>query len=328
MRKILSALLCALLAGGAAAAETWDMATPYPDFEFHTRNIRQFAQDVAQASGDKLQIKVHSGQSLIRHPEIKNAVRSRQIPIGEFLLARLANENPVYELDAVPFFAASYPQAQALWQAQKPFVEKHLASQGLRVLFAVPWPPQGLYTKRAVDDVEQLRGMRFRTYNTVTERMAKLLGMVPTQTEATEMATAFITGRIDAMMTSPSGGAQNKAWDWSTHYYHVQAWLPKNVIVVNERVFQRLDEDVQQAVLAAAAQAEQRGWQMSETDTQEGLDLLVKGGMKGIEPSPALVDGFRKVGQALTDEWLKTAGDDGRAVVDDYRKRAGAGDAK
>jgi TRAP-type C4-dicarboxylate transport system, periplasmic component len=323
MRNLLSALACAMLVSGPAAAETWDMATPYPDFEFHTRNIRQFADDVGQLTDKKLEIRVHSGQSLIRHPEIKNAVRSRQIPIGEFLVARLANEHPIYELDAVPFFASSYDEAKALWDAQKPFIEQHLAKQGLRVLFSVPWPPQGLYTKREITNVKQLQGLRFRTYNTVTERMATLLGMVPTQTEATEMATAFITGRIDAMMTSPSGGAQNKAWDWSTHFYHVQAWLPKNVVVVNERIFQRLDKDVQAAVLQAAAKAEQRGWEMSEIDTKEGVDLLVKGGMKGITPSDELVAGFKKVGEQLTVDWLEKADADGKAVVEAYRKAIG-----
>lgn len=321
MRKIITALACALLTSGAAVAETWDMATPYPDFEFHTHNIRQFAEDVSELSGQKLQIKVHSGQSLIRHPEIKNAIRSRQIPIGEFLMARLSNEHPAYELDALPFFASSYEEAWALWEVQREFVKEHLGKQGLRVLFAVPWPPQGLFAKQEITSVDQLKGLRFRTYNTATERMARQLGMVPTQTEATEMATAFITGRIDAMMTSPSGGAKNKAWDWSSHFYHVQAWLPRNIIVVNERIFDRLDKDVQEAVLQAAAKAEQRGWEMSKSDTQEGVDLLVEGGMKGITPSAELVEGFKDVGRVLVDEWLRNAGEEGKAVVDAYHEK-------
>ena len=323
MRKFTAAFAfaCALLTNGAMATETWDMATPYADFEFHTKNIRQFAQDVSELSGQKLEIKVHSGQSLIRHPEIKNAVRGRQIPIGEFLMARLSNEHPAYELDALPFFASSYEEAWALWEAQRDFVQEHLGKQGLRVLFAVAWPPQGLFAKQEITSVDQLKGLRFRTYNTVTERMARQLGMVPTQTEATEMATAFITGRIDAMMTSPSGGAKNKAWDWSSHFYHVQAWLPRNIVVVNERIFNGLDEDVQEAVLQAAAKAEKRGWEMSRSDTQEGVDLLVEGGMKGITPTPELLDGFKKVGEQLVQEWLKNAGDEGKAMVEAYHEK-------
>jgi TRAP-type C4-dicarboxylate transport system substrate-binding protein len=267
----------------------------------------------------KLEIKVHSAQSLIKHPEIKNAVRSRQIPIGEFLLARLSNENPVYELDALPFLAASYEQAQKLWEAQKTTVETLLAGQNLKVLFTVPWPPQGLYTKKPITTTDDMKGLRFRTYNSVTERMARQLGMVPTQTEATEMATAFITGRVDAMMTSPSGGAQNKAWDWSTHFYNVQGWMPKNVVVVNAQVFQQLDKDTQTALLEAGEAAQKRGWEMSKADTQEGIDLLVKGGMQGIQPSPELIAGLKAVGATMTDEWVSKAGAQAKAVIDAYR---------
>ena len=323
MQKFVGAVLAALIGLGvaSAAAETWDMATPYPEFEFHTRNIRQFAEDVKQLTGGKLEIKVHSAQSLIKHPEIKNAVRSRQVPIGEFLLARLSNEDPSYELDAIPFLASSYEEAEKLWDAQKSAVEKLLAAQNLKVLFSVAWPPQGLYTKKPIKTVDDLKGLRFRTYNSVTERMATLLGMVPTQTEATEMATAFITGRVDAMMTSPSGGAQNKAWDWSTHFYNVQGWLPKNVVVVNQRAFQQLDESVRAALLKAADTAQKRGWEMSKVDTQEGIDLLVKGGMQGITPSPELVDGLKKVGATMAEDWLAKAGPDGKALLADYRSR-------
>jgi TRAP-type C4-dicarboxylate transport system substrate-binding protein len=317
-KAVLATLALALLPTNGAAV-TWDMATPYPDFEFHTRNIRQFAADVKEATGGKLEIKVHSAQSLIKHPEIKNAIRSRQVPIGELLLSRLSNENPIYELDAIPFLASSYDEAKKLWEVQKPVVEGLLSKQNLHILFSVAWPPQGLYAKKAIESVDDLQGLRFRTYNSVTERMARLLNMVPTQTEATEMATAFITGRVDAMMTSPSGGAQNKAWDWSTHFYDVQGWLPKNVVAVNDAALKELDEPTRAGLLKASATAQTRGWQMSETDKQEGVDLLVKGGMKGIKPSPKLIEGLKATGTTLIEDWLRKAGSEGKVLIDKYR---------
>lgn len=323
MQKLAILTITLVLGSSAALAETWDMATPYPEFEFHTRNIHQFAEDVKELTNGELEINVHSAQSLIKHPEIKNAVRSGQVPIGEFLLARLSNEDPVYELDAIPFLANSYDEAEVLWEVQEPVVTDLLANQNLRVLFSVPWPPQGLYAQKPIESPDDLKGLRFRTYNTVTERMAGLLGMVPTQTEATEMATAFITGRVDAMMTSPSGGAKNKAWDWSTHFYDVQGWLPKNVVVVNEQAFQALDEDARDALLQAAETAEQRGWEMSRADHQEGIDLLIEGGMQGIEPSDELVEGLQEVGETMAEEWLEKAGSQGREIINEYRSLAG-----
>ena len=322
MRRLFTMIVALLVVTSplAALAETWNMATPYPDFAFHTINIKQFADDVKKATNGKLEIKVHSGQSLIKHPEIKNAVRSLQVPIGEFLLGRLANENAIFEVDMIPFLASNYDEARKLWDAQRPHVEKLLAKQKIKVLYSVPWSPQGLFAKKSIKTVNDMKTLRFRAYSKATERLATLLGMVPTQTEATEMATAFLTGRVDSMMTSPATGANNKAWDWVSYYYHVQGWLPKNIVVVNEKAFRRLDEKTQKVLLEAADKAVERGWKMSVEDTEKGVQRLKENGMKGIEPSAELKAGLKDIGRTMTQEWLKKTGKDGQEMIDTYRK--------
>ena len=322
MRRLITLLVALLIVSVplSVQAETWNMATPYPDFAFHTINIRQFADDVKKDSNGKLEIKVHSGQSLIKHPEIKNAVRSSQVQIGEFLLGRLANENAIFEVDMIPFLASNYDEARKLWDAQRPYVEKLLAKWKLKVLYSVPWSPQGLFAKKPINTVNDMKTLRFRAYSKATERLATLLGMVPTQTEATEMATAFLTGRVDSMMTSPATGANNKAWDWVSHYYHVQGWLPKNIVVVNEKAFRRLDEATQKVVLESARKANERGWKMSVEDTEKGVRKLKENDMKGIEPSAELKAGLKDIGRTMTQEWLKKSGKDGKELIETYRK--------
>lgn len=321
LRSVLLGVFAALLfAAPAWAATSWDMPTPYPEGNFHTRNIEAFADEVKAATDGALEIRVHSNQSLFKHPEIKNAVRGGQVPLGEILLSRLGNENAVFEVDSVPFLATDYAAAEALWQAQRPVVEKLLDREGLMVLFSVPWPPQGLYSKKPVDRVEDLQGVKFRAYNAATERLAELAGAVPTQVEAAEVAQAFATGRVDAMMTSPSTGADSKAWDFVSHYYDVQAWLPKNIVLVNKRAFRALDEETQKTVLEAAAAAEARGWQMSRKETEEKTALLRENGMTVAPPSSALKTGLEAIGETMTEEWVAKAGEDGRAVLEAYRK--------
>ncbi len=323
-RSIVIGLLAAVLFAGQALAATWDMPTPYPEGNFHTRNIEKFADEVKAATDGAVEIRVHSNQSLFKHPEIKNAVRAGQVPLGEILLSRLGNENAVFEADSVPFLATDYDAAEALWQAQRPVVEKLFDREGMMVLFSVPWPPQGLYSKKAIDRVEDLQGVKFRAYNAATERLAQLAGAVPTQVEAAEVAQAFATGRVDAMMTSPSTGADSKAWDFVSNYYDVQAWLPKNVVFVNKRAFRALDAKTQQKVLEAAAAAEKRGWQMSREETTEKTNLLRENGMKVAPPSPALKNGLKAIGETMTEEWVAKAGEDGRAILDKYRESPAA----
>lgn len=323
MHRIPSLMAAIALAGIAwsAHALTWDMPTPYGDTNFHTVNIKQFAEDVEAATEGALTIKVHSAGSLFKHPEIKNAVRGGQVPIGEFLLSRLANENAVFQVDSIPFLATSYEAAGRLWEASRPFVEELLAEEGLQVLFSVPWPPQGLYAKEAVDSIEDLKGLKFRAYNTATERLAELAGAVPTQVEVPDIPQAFATGRVEAMITSPSTGANTKAWDFVSHFHHTQAWLPKNIVVVNKRAFDRLDPDIQEAVLAAAAEAEDRGWQMSKDETAAKIDVLSEHGMTiHNPPSRRLMKGLKDIGATMTADWAERAGEDAQAILEAYRQ--------
>ncbi|MDX1709637.1 MAG: TRAP transporter substrate-binding protein [Rhodovibrionaceae bacterium] len=324
MKKLFAALatgLMAALSATAVSAETWNMPTPYPDQNFHTVNIQKFADDVAAATDGELQITVHPAGSLIKHPEIENAVRGGQVPIGEFLLSRLSNENAIFNVDSVPFLATSYEQAEKLWIASRPKIADLLAEQNLRILFAVPWPPQGLYTKEAVESLDDLKGVKFRAYNAATERLAELAGMVPTQIEVPDIAQAFATGRVDAMMTSPSTGVNSKAWDFVNHYYDTRAWLPKNIVVVNEGRFEALPDNVREAVLTAAAKAEDRGWKASMEETKTQTDVLRdEAGIAVHQPSDALQSGLKDIGGTMAEEWSEAAGPQGKEILEDFRE--------
>lgn len=306
------------LGTGAQAATQWDMPTPYGDRTFHTVNIREFADEVRDRTDGELDITVHSNGSLIGHPEIKNSVRRGIVPMGELIMSRLANENPIYEVDSVPYLAANYEDAWTLWEASREIIAEELANQRLRLLFAVPWPPQGIFTQRAIESPDDLRNLSMRAYNTASERLAQLTGAVPTQVEVPDIPTAFSTGRVEAMVTSPATGADTKAWDYLSHFNHAQLWLPKNMVIVNEQAFSRLDEATREALLEAAAEAERRGWEMSRRETEEALAVLAENGIQISEPSAELTELLEQVGATMTDEWVERAGDQGAAILGNY----------
>ncbi|MFW8595124.1 TRAP transporter substrate-binding protein [Cribrihabitans neustonicus] len=301
-----------------AQAATWDMPTPYPDATFHTANIHEFAKDVSEATSGALEIKVHSAGSLFKHPEISKAVRSGQVPAGEFFLSLLANDNPVFGADSLPFLATTYEDAERLWAAQKDVIDGLLDQQGLMTLYAVPWPPQGLFTKKEISSLDDLAGLKFRTYNANLEKFANLAGAAPTQVEVPDIPQAFSTGRVEAMITSPSTGANSKAWDFLSHYTNIQAWIPKNIVVVNKRAFRRLDEATQTAILNAAKEAEARGWQMSKEETDAKVAVLKENGITVVEPSDELMQGLREIGMKMLEDWTAESGDSGKALLDVY----------
>jgi len=305
--------------GLAAAAERWDMATPYPDANFHTRNIVAFARDVNAATNGELKITIHCNGSLFKHPDIKRSVRRGLVPIGETLISLLANEDPIYAVDSIPFLATSYEDAKKLWKASRGRIESALEKDGLKVLYAVPWTPQGLYTANPVDGVADLEGVKFRAYNPTTSRFAELTGMVATQVEVPELPVAFATGIVEAMITGAETGANSKAWDFVSHFYDVGAWLPKNMVVVNATLFDRLPETVRKAVVNVAAKAEARGWDMSMTEAEAKKKILADNGVNVAAPSAGLKADLAKVGETMLADWLRETGDEGKAVIGAFR---------
>ena len=315
-------IAAALAACGTAQAQTkWDMPTPYSDGEFHTRNIKQFVEDVQKATGGKLAIQVHANGSLIKHPDILRAVSTGQVNIAEFLLGQFGNEDPVFAADNIPFVAAGYDNAFKFYQAQKPLLAKKLEGRGMRLLYSVAWPGQGFYTKEPLKSVDDLKGTKFRTYSPLTARLAELLGASPTVIQVPEIPQMFATGAVHAMITSSATGTSTKAWEFVKNYYRTSAFHPKNVVVVNQRGYAGLPKDQQNALVKAAASAEKRGWDMSRAREKEGDETLAKNGMTVHTPDAKMRAAFQKIGNQMAQEWEKAAGADGRAIVKRYRSK-------
>jgi TRAP-type C4-dicarboxylate transport system substrate-binding protein len=318
LRALVAAV--ALVAGAAHAQTKWDLPTAYPATNFHTENITQFAGDVDKATGGKLKITVHPGASLFKAQEIKRAVQGGQAQAGEILLVNFSNEDPIYGADGIPFVATSYADARKFYAASKKTLEDRLAKQGMMLLFTVPWPPQGIYSKKPLNSVADMKGLKWRAYSPQTSRIGELVGAQPATIQAAEVAQAFATGVIDSQITSGATGYDTKAWEYVKNYYDTQAWLPKNAVIVNRKAFDALDKPTQDALLKAAADAEARGWKLSEEKNTWYLGELTKNGMTVAKPSAELAGGLKKVGDTMLSEWLEKAGADGKSIVDAYRK--------
>src|SRR3954447_5398756 len=276
------------LSVSAMAQTKWDLPAGYPATNFHTENLTKFADDVDKATGGKLKITVHANASLFKAPEIKRAVQGGQAQIGEILLVNFQNEWQIFGADGIPFLADSYDAAAKLWRAQRPVLEKKLNEQGMMVLYAVAWPPQGIYTKRQLNSAADMKGLKWRAYSPATARIAELVGAQPVTVQAAEVSQALATGVIDSYMSSGATGYDSKTYEHLKYFYDTQAWLPKNAVIVNQKAFDALDKPTQTALMKAAADAETRGWQMSQAENTRTVNLLKQNGMNIIAPPPQL----------------------------------------
>ena len=326
MKYKLALIAIALTLSASAFAQTkWDLPAAYPTSNFHTENLTQFAADVDKATAGKLKITVHANASLFKANEIKRAVQGGQAQIGEVLLVNFENENPLYGLDGQPFLATSYAESKLLYQAQKPALDKLLGAQGMKLLYTVAWPPQGIYTKKEIASVADLRGIKWRAYSPATAKIAELIGAQPVTIQAAELSQALATGVVESYMSSGSTGYDSKTYESLKYWYDTQAWLPKNAIIVNKKAFDALDPTTQAAVTKAAAEAEVRGWKLSEEKNEWYKNALKTKGMKIMTPPAKLVTDMKQVGVIMLADWQKKAGPEGEGIVTTFNKlKAGA----
>ncbi|MEL7228986.1 MAG: TRAP transporter substrate-binding protein [Pseudomonadota bacterium] len=312
------------VAGPAMAdghAKKWDMPLAYSASNFHSENAADFAKCVGEKTGGSLEIVTHPGGSLFKGGEIKRAVQAGQAPIGERLLSAHANENPLFGIDSVPFLATSFDDSVKLYEIAKPEIEKALDEQNLQLLYSVPWPPQGLYFKKEVKSVADMKGLKFRAYNAATSRLAELTGMQPTQIEAAEIQQAFSTNAVESMVSSGATGYDRKVFEAGvTNYYEVDAWLPRNSIIVNKDAMASLKDDQRAALTECAATAEAAGLQKSKDYTQFTYNGLREGGMTVEPAAEGLVKELQGVGKTMTEEFLASAGETGKAIIDAFNK--------
>lgn len=313
---ILTLMSLAVFRPEISVAQTkWVMATAYADGNFHTQNILKFAEDVRTLSNGALEIRVLTNQSLLKMPEIMRGVQTGQVQLGEVLISAYGNEDPFFEVDTIPYLARGYSAARKVWEASRPYIEARLKKRNVGLLFSVAWPSQGLYTKSEIGSLDYFKGIKFRAYNPSTTRFAQLMGALPVTVQSAEVAQAFATGVVNAMVTSAQTGVDTQVWDFARHYLNAELMNAKNMVIVNERALHALPAASQAAVREAAVRAEARGWEMSQKAEVASLDTLKQKGVIVVMPSDALVAGLQRVSGQMIQEWTAKAGADGEKFV-------------
>ena len=321
IKQTLGVLSLAVLAHAPVLAQTkWDLPSGYGTNTFQVQNLQWFADEVAKASQGKLKITLHPSASLFKANEIKRAVQTGQTQAGEFILSGASNENALFGVDSVPFLATSYAEARKLDEISRPYLEKLLASQGMKLLYTVAWPPQGLYSLKPVASMSDLKATKMRAYNPATTRIAEYVGAQPVTIQLAELPQGLATGTVQNFLTSSASGIDSKLYEHVKFFYDVNAWLPRNAVVVNQKAFDALDKATQDAVTKVAAEAGPRGWKISEQKDAEYLKELAAKGMTVDTSSDALKRELKLIGGRMSTEWMKSAGDDGKAIIEAFRK--------
>jgi TRAP-type C4-dicarboxylate transport system substrate-binding protein len=321
VRKFLSGLMhlsfLMVLAQSACAIEI-RLASAYSATNFHTRNLQLFAEDLSRESNQAVQLKIFPNGSLLAPGEIFTAVRDGKVQAGEVIMSSLSKQHPLFGLDALPFIVSGYGDARRMWEVSRAEIEKIMVAQGLQLLYAAPWPPQNLYSAKALGMQFDFKSTRMRVYNPATSRIAELSGAIPVTVESNDLERAIAARSLDLMITSGATGVDAKAWTGLSHYYQANAWIPKNVVFMNATVFNQLDPQVRKMILDAAHAAEIRGWTMSEQSNQVAEQQLARNNVKVAPIDPYMRIYLDRLGERVTREWMRQAGKEPSQILLQY----------
>lgn len=307
------------LAGPALAATQWTMASGYPETSFFTKNIRQFIAAVEERTKGELKIDLRSHDSLIKLDNIKRAVQSGQVQIGEIRMGVYGNEQEMFNLDNIPGVVPTFDKSWKLMEAQKPFYDEWFGRNGMRVITYVAWPGQGFFTAEPINSLDDLNGVKLRIYSQQTQVMGEKLGTQAIILPFAEVPQAFATGMIEALWTSAQSGTDVQVWDYLDVFTYTGTMHNKNAVIVNERALRALPDDIRKIVLEEGEAATARGWELAKAASEERENVLKEHGITINQAPQDVLDRIDEIGKEMVADWMTRASDAEKAVYEAYQ---------
>ena len=326
VRSVIAALLTVtlLIPNLVLAATTWDLPLAWPDGNFHVENAKDFAAEVNKATDGEVTINIHPGGSLgFKGPEMLTAVRDGLVPIGDTLLIQQVGEAPLLGLEAQPYLVSGFDDLRALHKHFVPALQDVLGQFNQKLLYIVPWPRQYVYTKVPIESVDDLKGIKIRTYNKSTTDMFNRIGMTSVQLPWGEVVPSLAAGTIDAVTTSASSGVDGKFWEFLKYMYPTSHVWSSNIVSVNLDAWNSLSAEHQQAIEELAAKKQEEYWQVSADEDTSKAKMLTDNGVEMGEVTEAMLTDMQKLTEPMLGEFIDAVGDKAAMVIDGYKKELG-----
>ena len=324
-RATVLALLLLLLSAAGAQAQVvrWTMADEYPATSIQGEADARFAREVSERSGTRIQItNQYDASGGFKSKDMVDAVAKGAVQVGNAYMGALGGIDPVFLLPSLPFLATTPEQAQVLATIARPAYEAILAKHNQKLLFLSPWPAAGLWAGKPITSVQALSGLRVRTADASGVAAFRAAGATPVQVSFADAIPQLKAGQLDAVLSSGDGGAGQLLMETLKHFTQIDYAITLSVVTLNLNAWNALDEDLQQAVFAAATITEARQWEVLKTRVAANYTAMRAAGVTiTTELTPEYREALRKAGQGVVSDWARAMGPAGAAILDTYRAR-------
>ena len=300
-KKLTAVALAASLFAGPALAETkWDFSTPWPASNFQAVAAEKFAGAVREVTKGEVDITVHTGGEIgVKGDEAFAAVESGIVQIADFLLFLQAGEEPLLAMDTLPYLIQS-PEEMALFLTTVgPEYEKIAERHNQKILYYVPWPSPGVYSRSEIATADQISGQRIRAFNPASYEFLQKLGAAPLEMPWGDVAPALAAGTIDGVATSTSSGVDGKLWQFTGHFNPLNWSTSTDVVTVNLDAWNALDAADREAIEALANEMQPQFWALSRAEDQGKIAILQENGITVTQADDSLREKMASGGRAM-----------------------------
>src|SRR5882757_8607800 len=300
------ALARAALTRSASAAASFDLATVWPDGNFHTTNAKQFAEEVGKVTNGEVKITVQAGGSLgFKGPEQLRAVRDGLVPFADILNIQQVGDEPMLGTESIPFLVGSDKELKILHKYLRPEYEAIAAKNNQKVLYMVPWPTQYLHLKIKADSLDALKSIKIRVPDKNAQEMCSAIGMAPALIPWGETIAALSSGVVAGVSTSSVSGVDGKFWEFLKFFHQTNHAWSCQIVTINNDTWKKISPANQKVMTDLAKKLEPDFWASSLKADADSNKRLTDGGMQIVIPSPQMMADLRKKTEPMIAEFIK-----------------------
>ncbi|MHB8829031.1 MAG: TRAP transporter substrate-binding protein [Syntrophales bacterium] len=327
MKKVVRILLISAFIMGMAvtpvlAKTVWNANSVWPPKNLHSVGLSDFAEKVKAATNGDLEIVVSTGGALgYKGPDLLKAVRDGLLPVSDMLISGVAGDEKSFQIVTLPFLVRDSDELRLLLDISRPYFDKSAQKWGQKILYIAPWPGAGLWTKKKITTLQELKGLKTRTYDKNGALVMEAVGATPFALPFSEVYTSLQTGLIDSVMTSTPTAVDGKFWEVLKYFEPLNITIATNMVTVNLKAFNKLPKAQQDAILKISKEMEGAMWANVKAWDKEQEAISNKNGIETVKPSSKLVGELEKITEGIRAEWLKSAPADGKKIYDEFMKK-------
>jgi len=324
VNKLLAASALVALTSSASLAETkWDLSTAWGADNFHAKNAMAFADEVRNVTDGSVDITVHlSGEIGVKITEKLSAVENGIVQMADMLLLLQAGEAPMLGIDTLPYLIQGQDEMKAWLEVAGPTYDEIFAKHNQKVLYYVPWPSPGVYTKNAIVSADDIAGQRIRAFNATSFEFLEKLGAAPVELPFGELAAAVAAGTVDGAATSTSTGVNSKLYQFTDHFNPLNWSTSPDALTVNLDAWNALSDAERSAIEEAATRMEADFWAVSAEEDSAKTAVLVENGMTVSAADDSLQAKMAEVGKSMWADFFKKV-PEAEALVSEYSEKLG-----